>query len=169
MANNPRYKYSLHKTPILGIILSQLNPIMTLAPLPVLINGKAIPAQACFGPWGFQEFEVSQIARLSAYECGRVISPINRPHLPRYSYLLEAESPQGQRLRPKGLCQRKISMAPSGIEPATFQLPAVPQPIASPHVPLPVIIFPQIFLVSLPASSLKFWNLKIYLLCSSSS
>jgi len=32
-----------------------------------------------------------------------------------------------------------------------------------------VIIFPQIFLVSLPASSLKFWNLKIYLLCSSSS
>ena len=67
----------------------------------------------------------SQISRQSAHEGGKVVSPMHRPPSPArkyssYSFLLEVESTPGSLVRPEGLCQWKIPMTPSGIEPATF-------------------------------------------------
>jgi hypothetical protein len=88
-------------------------------------KGKTIPAQAWAGLkvpgcWG------AQISWQSADECVEVVSPTHRPPLhPRkyswYSFLLEAES-TARRLE---VCQWKIPIIPSGIEPATFRLVAV--------------------------------------------
>jgi hypothetical protein len=71
----------------------------------------------------------SQISRQSAHEGGKVINPTQRPPLPLrkyswYSFLLEAELNPGTRDGPEGLCQWKIPMTPSGLEPATFRLVA---------------------------------------------
>ena len=73
------------------------------------------------GGWG------SQISRQSAYEGGKVVSPTHRPSLPPtprkyswYSFLLQTESTP----EPEGLCLWKITITPSGIEPATFWLVA---------------------------------------------
>jgi hypothetical protein len=68
----------------------------------------------------------SQISRQSAREGGKVVSHTHRPPLPPrkyfwYSFLLEAESNPGATVRPEGLCQWKIPMTPSGIEPSTFR------------------------------------------------
>jgi hypothetical protein len=68
----------------------------------------------------------SQISRQSAHEDGKVVCPTHRPpSLPRkcswYSFLLAADSTL---LRPEGLCQWKIPMTSSGIEPATCWLVA---------------------------------------------
>jgi hypothetical protein len=71
-------------------------------------------AQRVPGGWG------SQISRQSAHEGGKVVSPMHRPRLPSrkyswYSFLLVGESTPG----PEGLCEWKIPVTPSGIEPAT--------------------------------------------------
>ena len=73
-------------------------------------------------PWGFQELEAPifegnrrmKVVRLSALRTGR-LSPRKYSW---YSFLLEAESTPG----PEALFKWKISMTPSGIEPATFRL-----------------------------------------------
>jgi hypothetical protein len=77
------------------------------------------------GVWG------SQISRHSAHEGGEIISPTHRPPLsPRkyslYSFLLKDESTPGpyEVVRPEGLCQWKIPITPTGIEPATLRLVA---------------------------------------------
>ena len=75
------------------------------------------------GVWG------SQISRQSAHEGGKVVSPTHLPPLPPskyswYSFLLEAESTSGSYWEPEGLCQWKIPVTPSGIEPATLRLVA---------------------------------------------
>ena len=75
------------------------------------------------GGWG------SQISRQSAHEGGKVVSHTQRLTLPArkyswYSFLLGAESTSGDKMRPEGLCQWKIPMTPSGIEPSTFRLVA---------------------------------------------
>jgi hypothetical protein len=62
---------------------------------------------------------------------GKVVRPTSRPHLPHptprkhscYSFLLETERSQGHS-EAERLCQSKIPMTPSGIEPATSQLVA---------------------------------------------
>jgi hypothetical protein len=78
------------------------------------------PVQALRVPGGWG----SQISRQSAHEGGKVISHTHRPPLPprkysSYSFLLEAESTP---VRPNGLCQWKIPMTPSGIQPAPFHI-----------------------------------------------
>ena len=83
------------------------------------------PGQALRVPGGWG----SKISRQWAHECGKVVSPTHRPPLlPRkyswYSFLLEAESIPRATVRPEGLCQWKIPVIPSGIEPATFRLVA---------------------------------------------
>jgi len=75
------------------------------------------------GSWG------SQISRQSALEGGRVVSPTHRPHLPPQEIFLVLISVRGwvnprAIVRPKRLCQWKIPMTPSEIEPATFWLVA---------------------------------------------
>ena len=83
----------------------------------------------------------SQISRQSAHESVKVVSPTHRPHLPPrkyswYSFLLEAESIPGAIVRPEGLCQWKIPLTPSGIEPAPFRLAAqCLKPAAPPRAP----------------------------------
>ena len=62
-----------------------------------------------------------KLVRLSALRTGRFLP---RRKYSRYSFLLEAESTPGPQCGQKDLCQRKIPMTPSGIEPATFWLVA---------------------------------------------
>jgi hypothetical protein len=73
------------------------------------------------GSWG------SQISRQSAHESDKVVRPTHRPPLPPQEILLLLISVRGwvdprDIVSPEGLCQWKILMTPSGVEPATFQL-----------------------------------------------
>ena len=80
------------------------------------------PGQALrvLGVWG------SHISRQSAHEGVKLVSPMPRPPLPAVNILVLISfrgwvDPRAI-VRPEGLCQRKIPMIPSGIEPATFRL-----------------------------------------------
>ena len=75
-------------------------------------------AQRVSGGWD------SQISRQSAHEGGKVVSPTHRPPLPQKIFLVLISvrgliDPRAIVLS-EGLCQWKIPMTPSGIEPATF-------------------------------------------------
>ena len=69
------------------------------------------------GGWG------SQIPRQSTHEGGKVVSPTHRPPLPILISVRGWVDPRAT-VRPEGLCQWKIPVTPSGIEPATFRLVA---------------------------------------------
>jgi hypothetical protein len=92
-------------------------------------------------PLGFQEVEAPRfldnrylkVGRLSAVRTGRLYPPRKYSW---YSFLLEAESTPRAIVRPKGLCQWKISNDTIGNR--TRDLPAcsaVPQPTAPPRAP----------------------------------
>jgi hypothetical protein len=71
----------------------------------------------------------SQILRQSAHEGGKVVSPPHRSPLPPQKIFLVLISVRGwvdprTIVRPKGLCQWKITMTPSGIDPGTFRFVA---------------------------------------------
>jgi hypothetical protein len=86
------------------------------------------------GGWGFQ------ISRQSAHEGGKVVSLTHRPPFtPREVFLVLISVRVWVDHRAivwlEGLCQWKIPMTPSGIEPATFPAcSVVPQPTAPPRI-----------------------------------
>jgi hypothetical protein len=67
------------------------------------------------GVWG------SQISRQSAHEGGKVISSTHRPPLPLVLISVRGWVDPKAIVRPKGLCQWKIPMTPSRIEPGKFE------------------------------------------------
>jgi hypothetical protein len=70
------------------------------------------------GIWG------SQILRRSPHEGGKVVIPTHRPHLPLVNIPgTHLSQPQGYSAAGR-LCQRKIPMTPSGIDPTTFRFVA---------------------------------------------
>ena len=70
------------------------------------------------GGWG------SQISRQSAREGGKTFRPTHRPPLPPGNICVGGWVDLRAIVRQGGLCQWKIPMTPSGIEPATFRLVA---------------------------------------------
>ena len=82
-----------------------------------------MPVQALKVPGG----RGSKISRHPAHEGGKVVSPRHRPLLPPLELFLVLISVRGWVdprviVWPEGLCQWKVPMTPSGIEPATFRL-----------------------------------------------
>jgi len=61
-----------------------------------------------------------KVVKLSALRTGRLSPPPGS--IPDTHFCYRLSRPQGHIVRPEGLCQWKMPMTPSGIEPATFWL-----------------------------------------------
>jgi hypothetical protein len=103
-------------------LLLQWKTTITTVQVPRKVKGKAIPLQAWTGPEGstprFQDNWHMKVVRLSA---------LHNDHIYSQEIFLVFISVRGwvnprAVVRPEGLCQWKIPMTPSGIEPATFWL-----------------------------------------------
>ena len=96
--------------------------------LKINIKVKVEVNKSHYRPWVFQEFEASRfqdnrhmkVVRLSALRTGRLY------HQEIFLVFISVRGWVNTRaiVRPEGLCQWKIPMTPSGIEPATFRLVA---------------------------------------------
>ena len=91
------------------------------------LKGKSVSLQAWSSPEGsrklrFPDFmtTVQEGGNFSALPTGCIYPQ----EISWYSFLLEAESTPRTIVRSEGLCQWKIPMTPSGIEPATFRFVA---------------------------------------------
>jgi hypothetical protein len=91
-------------------------------------KGKAVPLQAWSSLEGSRKLRFPDLLT-TAQDGGKVVSHTHRPHLPPrkfswYSFLLEAESTPGPYVKSEVLCQWKLPVTPSGIEPAPFKFVA---------------------------------------------
>jgi hypothetical protein len=95
----------------------------------VVSKAKATPLQVCTGPEGSKTVRLAEIidnrqmklARLSALRIGRLYPPRKYSW---YSFLVRGWVDPRAIVRPEGLSQWKILMAPFEIEPATFRFVA---------------------------------------------
>ena len=90
-------------------------------------KGKAFLLEAWSGPEGSRRLRFPDY-KTTAQDVGKVVSLTHRPPLPQEMFLILI-SVRGWVdprviVRSKGLCQWKIPMTPSGIEPATLQVVA---------------------------------------------
>jgi len=98
--------------------------VNVIIPATKLVSGrKAIPLQAWTGPGGSKRLRLPDFNK-SAHEGGKVVSPMYRPPLPPGNIPIRGCVDPTAIVRPEGLCQWKMPMTPSAIEPATFRVVA---------------------------------------------